>query len=94
MKLPTFRPGSGKSRLSDVFNAMSVVLFFLRRQDALSPCWVKKSASRSNVPTPMTLDGTLKLAVEGVARVVWQDHRITSAGFRPYIVYAPAKVRE
>lgn len=36
---------------------------------------------------PMSLYGVLKLALEGVARVAYADHGISSAGFRPYIVY-------
>lgn len=39
------------------------------------------------VVRPMSLYGVLKLALEGVARVAFADHGISSAGFRPYIVY-------
>lgn len=42
-------------------------------------------------PKPMTLYGLLKLALEGVARVAHLDHGITSAGFRPAIVYGPGE---
>ncbi|MBD1549402.1 NAD-dependent epimerase/dehydratase family protein [Roseibium aggregatum] len=42
-------------------------------------------------PKPMTLYGTLKLAVEGVARTAWIDDGIRSTGFRPYIVYGPGE---
>ncbi|MGV8832288.1 MAG: NAD-dependent epimerase/dehydratase family protein [Devosia sp.] len=42
-------------------------------------------------PKPMSLYGTLKLAVEGFARVAWQDQGIASVGFRPYIVYGPGE---
>lgn len=43
------------------------------------------------IPNPMSLYGTLKLAVEGVARVALQEHGVSSAGFRPYIVYGPGE---
>lgn len=39
------------------------------------------------VARPMSLYGVLKLALEGVARVAFADHGISSTGFRPYIVY-------
>ena len=42
-------------------------------------------------PRPMTLYGVLKLALEGVARIAHADHGITSAGFRPAIVYGPGE---
>jgi len=45
----------------------------------------------SRHPKPMTLYGTLKLALEGVARIAWTDEDIRSAGFRPYIVYGPGE---
>lgn len=38
-------------------------------------------------PHPITHYGTFKLACEGSARAYWEDHRIASVGFRPYIVY-------
>lgn len=40
-------------------------------------------------PEPMTIYGTTKLAVEGVARAYWLDHGVPSLGLRPYIVYGP-----
>ncbi|WP_157017215.1 NAD-dependent epimerase/dehydratase family protein [Mesorhizobium xinjiangense] len=40
-------------------------------------------------PKPMTIYGTTKLAVEGVARSFWLDHKVPSLGLRPYIVYGP-----
>lgn len=40
-------------------------------------------------PRPMTIYGTTKLAVEGVARAYWLDHSVPSLGLRPYIVYGP-----
>ncbi len=42
-------------------------------------------------PRPMTLYGSLKLAVEGVARTALKDHGVASAGFRPYIIYGPGE---
>ncbi|HUS95866.1 MAG TPA: NAD(P)-dependent oxidoreductase [Hyphomicrobiaceae bacterium] len=42
-------------------------------------------------PRPTTLYGAYKLAVEGVARAYWQDHRIKSVGFRPLVVYGPGR---
>ena len=40
-------------------------------------------------PRPMTVYGTTKLAVEGLARVYATDHGAPSLGLRPYIVYGP-----
>ena len=40
-------------------------------------------------PKPMTIYGTTKLAVEGVARTYWLDHAVPSLGLRPFIVYGP-----
>ena len=42
-------------------------------------------------PRPTTLYGAYKLAVEGAARAYWDDHRISSVGFRPLIVYGPGR---
>lgn len=42
-------------------------------------------------PDPATLYGVYKLAGEGVARVYWLEHRLSSVGFRPYIVYGPGR---
>jgi UDP-glucose 4-epimerase len=38
-------------------------------------------------PFPDTHYGAFKLATEGSARAYWTDHRISSVGLRPYIVY-------
>lgn len=38
-------------------------------------------------PRPMTVYGTLKLALEGLARVAHADHGLCSTGLRPAIVY-------
>jgi nucleoside-diphosphate-sugar epimerase len=38
-------------------------------------------------PAPATLYGVYKLADEGIARVYWQDHNISSTTLRPYTVY-------
>lgn len=45
----------------------------------------------SKHPKPMTLYGTLKLALEGVARLAFVDDGIRSTGFRPFIVYGPGE---
>lgn len=45
----------------------------------------------STVPHPMSLYGTYKLAVEGVARCWWLDQGLSSTGFRPFIVYGPGE---
>ena len=42
-------------------------------------------------PFPMTHYGAFKLACEGSARAYWEEHRIASVGFRPYIVYGPGR---
>ncbi len=42
-------------------------------------------------PRPTTLYGAYKLAVEGAARAYWDDHHISSVGFRPLIVYGPGR---
>lgn len=42
-------------------------------------------------PRPTTLYGAYKLAVEGAARAYWDDHKISSVGFRPLIVYGPGR---
>ena len=38
------------------------------------------------LPQPQSHYGAFKLACEGGARAYWNDHRIASVGFRPYIV--------
>ena len=38
-------------------------------------------------PLPITHYGAFKLACEGSARAYWEDDRLPSVGFRPYIVY-------
>ncbi len=40
-------------------------------------------------PSPMTIYGATKLAVEGAARAFNLDHGVTSLGLRPYIIYGP-----
>lgn len=42
-------------------------------------------------PRPMTIYGTTKLAVEGVARAYAADQGVPSLGLRPYIVYGPGE---
>ncbi|WP_341645491.1 NAD-dependent epimerase/dehydratase family protein [Thauera sp. SDU_THAU2] len=43
------------------------------------------------VPAPATHYGAFKLACEGSARAYWNDHRISSVGFRPFVVYGPGR---
>lgn len=42
-------------------------------------------------PQPATHYGAFKLAVEGSARAYWNDHRLASVGFRPFVVYGPGR---
>jgi UDP-glucose 4-epimerase len=42
-------------------------------------------------PEPATLYGVFKFAGEGVGRVYWLEHGISSVGFRPFIVYGPGR---
>jgi UDP-glucose 4-epimerase len=42
-------------------------------------------------PFPTTHYGAFKLACEGSARAFWEDARIASIGFRPYIVYGAGR---
>lgn len=42
-------------------------------------------------PEPATHYGAFKLAVEGAARAYWNEHRIASVGFRPFVVYGPGR---
>ena len=42
-------------------------------------------------PRPMTVYGSLKLAVEGIARAYHADHGVPSFALRPYIVYGPGE---
>lgn len=45
----------------------------------------------ARVPFPTTHYGAYKLANEGNARAYWQDARIASVGFRPFVVYGPGR---
>lgn len=47
-----------------------------------------------HTPFPITHYGAFKLACEGSARAYWEDHRIASIGFRPFIVYGPGRGEE
>ncbi|MDR3525126.1 MAG: NAD(P)-dependent oxidoreductase [Acetobacteraceae bacterium] len=42
-------------------------------------------------PFPVTHYGAFKLACEGCARAYWEEQKIASIGFRPYIVYGPGR---
>jgi UDP-glucose 4-epimerase len=44
-----------------------------------------------HTPRPDTHYGAFKLACEGSARAYWEDHRLGSIGFRPYVVYGPGR---
>ncbi len=43
------------------------------------------------VPAPTTQYGVFKLAGEGSARCYWEDHGLSSIGFRPLVVYGPGR---
>lgn len=47
--------------------------------------------NQGHTPEPTTLYGAFKLAGEGVARAYLADHGISSAGFRPLIVYGAGR---
>ena len=47
--------------------------------------------AHSRHPEPATHYGAFKLAVEGAARAYWNGHRISSVGFRPFVVYGPGR---
>lgn len=40
---------------------------------------------------PQTLYGVTKQANEGTARIYWLEHRVTSIGLRPYVIYGPGR---
>jgi UDP-glucose 4-epimerase len=42
-------------------------------------------------PFPITHYGAFKLATEGSARAYFEDHGISSVGFRPFVVYGPGR---
>jgi UDP-glucose 4-epimerase len=42
-------------------------------------------------PFPITHYGAFKLATEGCARAYFEDHGISSVGFRPFVVYGPGR---
>jgi len=42
-------------------------------------------------PRPTTHYGAFKLACEGCARSYWEDDRIASVGFRPFVIYGPGR---
>ncbi len=44
-----------------------------------------------STPHPITHYGAFKLAVEGSARAYWEDHKVSSIGFRPFVVYGPGR---
>ena len=44
-----------------------------------------------HTPCPDTHYGAFKLACEGSARAYWEDHKLASVGFRPYVVYGPGR---
>jgi nucleoside-diphosphate-sugar epimerase len=47
--------------------------------------------AHADTPFPTTHYGAFKLANEGSARAYWEDHRIASVGFRPFVVYGPGR---
>ncbi len=40
---------------------------------------------------PRSLYGVFKQADEGIAKVYWHDHGISSIGLRPYVIYGPGR---
>lgn len=42
-------------------------------------------------PRPITHYGAFKLAIEGCARAYWDYEKISSVGFRPFVVYGPGR---
>jgi nucleoside-diphosphate-sugar epimerase len=47
--------------------------------------------SHDTVGHPTSLYGVYKQAIEGVARVYWQDNHVASIGLRPATVYGPGR---
>ncbi|MEP3438011.1 MAG: NAD-dependent epimerase/dehydratase family protein [Hoeflea sp.] len=48
-------------------------------------------ADASGEPRPVTHYGAFKLACENSAAAFWEDDRIASIGFRPFVVYGPGR---
>ena len=74
----------------------SLHVFDAARAQGLSKVVYASSAgvygpAHSRHPEPATHYGAFKLAVEGAARAYWNEHRIASAGFRPFVVYGPGR---
>lgn len=49
------------------------------------------SETHGAYPDPSTHYGAFKLAAEGSARAYWEDHRISSTGIRPLVIYGPGR---
>ena len=47
--------------------------------------------SHDSALSPMNLYGVHKQAVEGMAKIYWQDYGIPSVGLRPCVVYGPGR---
>ncbi|MBB3178666.1 NAD(P)-dependent oxidoreductase [Variovorax sp. Sphag1AA] len=74
----------------------SLHVFDAARAQGLSKVVYASSAgvygpAHSRHPEPATHYGAFKLAVEGAARAYWNEHRIASVGFRPFVVYGPGR---
>ncbi|SEB15475.1 NAD(P)-dependent oxidoreductase [Variovorax sp. YR216] len=74
----------------------SLHVFDAARAQGLSKVIYASSAgvygpAHSRHPEPATHYGAFKLAVEGAARAYWNEHRIASVGFRPFVVYGPGR---
>ncbi|MFT4148663.1 MAG: NAD(P)-dependent oxidoreductase, partial [Paracoccaceae bacterium] len=71
----------------------STHVFEAARRTAVPVAWLSTAGvfgpDSAIHPRPMTVYGTTKLAVEGLARVYAADHGVPSLGLRPYIVYGP-----
>ncbi|SCK29883.1 Nucleoside-diphosphate-sugar epimerase [Variovorax sp. HW608] len=74
----------------------SLHVFDAARAQGLSKVVYASSAgvygpAHSRHPEPATHYGAFKLAVEGAARAYWNEHRIASTGFRPFVIYGPGR---
>ena len=54
-------------------------------------CYPPGPVSDEALPHPATHYGVYKVANEETARVYWEEHRISSMGFRPLTVYGPGR---
>jgi nucleoside-diphosphate-sugar epimerase len=74
-----------KGRVSRVVYASSAAVFGAPSRYPPGP--ITDDAAR----LPTTHYGVYKVANEETARIHWEEHRISSAGFRPHSVYGPGR---